>query len=167
MIASIFAAESQRGREVGEELFGFLVGIMRWQRRAIFVVYCDVIAHAVNFRVRRKRNFPRFKLLRFVVDVFRGNFQHRFADGVVFGGERGSGADTIRVVGVDVELLKSGILHGGGEGSGFHPANFAARLVSVVRVDEVHLFCRRNAPFAFIVFVCKKKLQLQILNVPI
>ena len=59
MVVSVFAAEAQRGAEVGEELFHFV--FVRRRGRAVLVVNCDVIANAVDLRVRRKGDFPRFE----------------------------------------------------------------------------------------------------------
>ena len=58
MVVLVFAAEAQRGAEVGEELFYFV--FVGRRGRAVLVVNCDVIANAVYFRVRRKGDFRRF-----------------------------------------------------------------------------------------------------------
>ena len=60
MVVLVFAAEAQRGAEVGEELFDFV--FLRRRGRAVLVVNCDVITNAVDFRVRRKGDFRRFEL---------------------------------------------------------------------------------------------------------
>ena len=64
MVVSVFAAEAQRGAEFGEELFHFV--FVRRRGRAVLVVNCDVIANAVDLRVRRKGDFPRFEHFLFV-----------------------------------------------------------------------------------------------------